>query len=293
MTKEKLWICYEPCKELETCNHARPHKNGLWCNEPCSVGHHTCIPYIDPPKEKECPADKEMSDRILTFFKEAFCIDGEIRWVKNEGFTIPTHVIELNDSDSKRGRFYMATLDKKACPAEPCEIDCQYHKGHGICEKGFHCHIEGSQICSIRKSKKACEEKKEVCRTCNGEGIIGNPPFIEEVTLMGREGLKYSICPDCQPKGEKKEIDINQQIRNNIDAIGGRYNDTGIEYTKDDAIKNCIDLVISREKSAVRKFANKLVEELYNLEADDSRNRTMVKRTDVLSKIKSMVEEVK
>ena len=52
----------------------------------------------------------ELKDKVKSvtdFFKEAYCVDGEVKFVSGAGFEIDA-VIELNDS--KRGKFYMASV---------------------------------------------------------------------------------------------------------------------------------------------------------------------------------------
>ena len=53
---------------------------------------------------------KEGKEKVIkTFFKDAFCVDGEVRIFGKEGFEIDS-VVELNDS--KRGKCYVARVSK-------------------------------------------------------------------------------------------------------------------------------------------------------------------------------------
>ncbi len=50
-------------------------------------------------------------EQVVEFFKEAWCVDGDVKLIKEKDqidFKIKA-IIELNDS--KRGRFYVAQLD--------------------------------------------------------------------------------------------------------------------------------------------------------------------------------------
>ena len=58
------------------------------------------------------PTDIEaMYKSVTSFFKEAFCVDGNVRIITKErdtsSFKIES-IVELNDS--KRGRFYIASI---------------------------------------------------------------------------------------------------------------------------------------------------------------------------------------
>jgi hypothetical protein len=53
---------------------------------------------------------KAMAKTTLTFFKEAFCVDGEVKFVEGEFRLIGKFVIELNDS--KRGQFYISKVKR-------------------------------------------------------------------------------------------------------------------------------------------------------------------------------------
>lgn len=47
-------------------------------------------------------------EKILEFFKEAFCVDGNVEFAYGQRFEIGRPVVELNDS--KRGKFYVALV---------------------------------------------------------------------------------------------------------------------------------------------------------------------------------------
>jgi hypothetical protein len=54
---------------------------------------------------------EEMKKGVLNFFKEAFCADGEVKFVEgNFKFKVES-IIEINDSS--RGTFYIAKVIKK------------------------------------------------------------------------------------------------------------------------------------------------------------------------------------
>lgn len=54
---------------------------------------------------------KEKTASVEKFFKDAFCVDGEVRLLRHTTeFQVAT-VIELHDS--KRGVFYIGSLEKK------------------------------------------------------------------------------------------------------------------------------------------------------------------------------------
>ena len=47
---------------------------------------------------------------VMAFFKEAFCVDSEVKIIEEKDFKIEG-VVELNDS--KRGKFYIGLLRKE------------------------------------------------------------------------------------------------------------------------------------------------------------------------------------
>lgn len=54
---------------------------------------------------------KQHEKDVIKFYKEAFCVDGEVKILKTtKGFKL-LGVIELNDS--KRGKFYIGVLGKE------------------------------------------------------------------------------------------------------------------------------------------------------------------------------------
>lgn len=59
--------------------------------------------------------EKEKIDATIRFFKEAFCVDGEVRMildVEERRKFVLGGVMELNDS--KRGKFYVAYVSKNS-----------------------------------------------------------------------------------------------------------------------------------------------------------------------------------
>ena len=52
---------------------------------------------------------KDKEKAVIKFFKEAFCVDGDVKVVLPNNFKIRT-VVELNDS--KRGKFFIGTLEE-------------------------------------------------------------------------------------------------------------------------------------------------------------------------------------
>ncbi len=53
---------------------------------------------------------KSKESEVIDFYKSAFCVDGEVKVVREvKGFKI-IGVMELNDS--KRGKFYVGTLEE-------------------------------------------------------------------------------------------------------------------------------------------------------------------------------------
>ncbi len=57
--------------------------------------------------DKKAIINKEKKEAVLKFYKDAFCVDGEVKLAEGD-FNIIS-AIELNDS--KRGKFYVGLLD--------------------------------------------------------------------------------------------------------------------------------------------------------------------------------------
>lgn len=54
---------------------------------------------------------KEQLKNVEEFFKAAFCVDGEAKFLHNKQDFKIIGVVELNDS--KRGKFYIAKVESK------------------------------------------------------------------------------------------------------------------------------------------------------------------------------------
>lgn len=52
-------------------------------------------------------SEEQKESETIVFFKEAFCVDGDVSFADADGLKI-AQVIELNDS--KRGKFYVGLL---------------------------------------------------------------------------------------------------------------------------------------------------------------------------------------
>lgn len=63
-------------------------------------------------KEKKEMISDEMRKASIEFFKEAMCVDGEVKLIQSGEFKIANPIIEFNDT--KRGKFHMAVVIKKA-----------------------------------------------------------------------------------------------------------------------------------------------------------------------------------
>lgn len=55
--------------------------------------------------------ENKIERRVIEFYKEAFCVDGEVKILPiTKGFTI-TGVVELNDS--KKGKFFVSRVEQQ------------------------------------------------------------------------------------------------------------------------------------------------------------------------------------
>lgn len=94
--------------------NGQTHYFGDGCMEP--HGRHVENAYChckeclkDKPKLMKKVNKKDKKREIIDFFKEAFCVDGEVKLVKGD-FKIMAgeYAVELNDS--KRGKFFIAVI---------------------------------------------------------------------------------------------------------------------------------------------------------------------------------------